>query len=415
MNKIKSIKAKLILIGLMAALVTLLLAAVNLYSVHQSARTLAFVFDNQKTSGLQEIERALGEVRFRMAAVLIDQMPVAGSKIHLQTVRTSIPEQWRRFKDSTHGIVYSADATRQIDLIDKQIALLPAFFGKLENAYAQDDRKAISSLLEDEWPAFQGALLRPMSKLTTNQQLAVQQAFETGQTQGRQLALAGLAVFAVSLLLLSVGIALVIRAIILPLNAAVRIAQTVASGDLSSHIDLAAHHGETGQLMRALHDMTSSLRGIVAEVHSGTELIASASHQIAGGNLDLSARTEQQAAALEATVSSMEELTATFKQMATIRARPMHSPLLPRRWRCKVARWSTRWWQPWARSTRPRARSSTSSPLSTASRSRPISWRSTQPSKRRAPANRGAALPSSPPKYATWPSAAPAPPAKSRP
>ena len=339
MNKIKSIKAKLILIGLMAALVTLLLAAVNLYSVHQSARTLAFVFDNQKTSGLQEIERALGEVRFRMAAVLIDQMPVAGSKIHLQTVRTSIPEQWRRFKDSTHGIVYSADATRQIDLIDKQIALLPAFFGKLENAYAQDDRKAISSLLEDEWPAFQGALLRPMSKLTTNQQLAVQQAFETGQTQGRQLALAGLAVFAVSLLLLSVGIALVIRAIILPLNAAVRIAQTVASGDLSSHIDLAAHHGETGQLMRALHDMTSSLRGIVAEVHSGTELIASASHQIAGGNLDLSARTEQQAAALEATASSMEELTATVKQNADIRARPMHSPLLPRRWRCKVARW----------------------------------------------------------------------------
>jgi len=51
-------------------------------------------------------------------------------------------------------------------------------------------------------------------------------------------------------------------------------------------------------------------------VRTGTETIASASHQIASGNADLSARTEAQASSLEETASSMEELTSTVKQNA---------------------------------------------------------------------------------------------------
>ena len=39
-------------------------------------------------------------------------------------------------------------------------------------------------------------------------------------------------------------------------------------------------------------------------------------HAISGGNLDLSARTEQQAASLQEAASSMEQLTATVRQNA---------------------------------------------------------------------------------------------------
>jgi methyl-accepting chemotaxis protein len=55
---------------------------------------------------------------------------------------------------------------------------------------------------------------------------------------------------------------------------------------------------------------------IVVQVRTGTDTIASASNQIATGNLDLSSRTEQQAASLEETASSMEELTSTVRQNA---------------------------------------------------------------------------------------------------
>jgi methyl-accepting chemotaxis protein len=108
---------------------------------------------------------------------------------------------------------------------------------------------------------------------------------------------------------------LVARSITRPLNTAVQLAQTVAAGDLTSRIEVTTTD-ETGQLLLALKNMNDSLVNIVGEVRSGTETIASASNQIATGNLDLSARTEQQASSLEETASSMEELTSTVKQNA---------------------------------------------------------------------------------------------------
>jgi methyl-accepting chemotaxis protein len=105
------------------------------------------------------------------------------------------------------------------------------------------------------------------------------------------------------------------RSITGPIRAAVALAETVASGDLSSAVEISSRD-ETGQLMTALKRMNDSLNKIVGEVRSGTETIATASDEIAGGNLDLSSRTEQQASALEETASSMEELTSTVKQNA---------------------------------------------------------------------------------------------------
>ena len=105
------------------------------------------------------------------------------------------------------------------------------------------------------------------------------------------------------------------RSITVPMRRAVVIAETVAAGDLSSHIEVHSRD-ETGQLMLALKGMNTSLQNIVGQVRSGTDTIATASSQIASGNMDLSARTEQQASSLEETASSMEELTSTVKQNA---------------------------------------------------------------------------------------------------
>ncbi|MGX9773659.1 methyl-accepting chemotaxis protein [Janthinobacterium aestuarii] len=105
------------------------------------------------------------------------------------------------------------------------------------------------------------------------------------------------------------------RSITGPIRAAVKVAETVAAGDLTSTIT-AQGRDETGQLMHALKTMNDSLVGIVGQVRSGTDTIATASAEIAAGNQDLSSRTEQQASSLEETASSMEELTSTVKQNA---------------------------------------------------------------------------------------------------
>ncbi len=103
------------------------------------------------------------------------------------------------------------------------------------------------------------------------------------------------------------------RAITQPLAEALKVAQTVSSGDLTSHIEV-NRQDEIGLLMAALKEMNESLSQRIGEVRTGIETIASASSQIATGNLDLSSRTEEQAGALEETASSMEELTSAVKQ-----------------------------------------------------------------------------------------------------
>ncbi|CAN7568300.1 methyl-accepting chemotaxis protein [Variovorax paradoxus] len=108
---------------------------------------------------------------------------------------------------------------------------------------------------------------------------------------------------------------LLTRSITRPLNEAVRVAQTVADGDLTSRIE-SSSRDETGQLMQALKNMNASLATVVSGVRQGTDAIATASGEIAAGNQDLSSRTEEQASSLEQTAASMEELTSTVKQNA---------------------------------------------------------------------------------------------------
>ncbi|TFW13901.1 methyl-accepting chemotaxis protein [Duganella callida] len=102
------------------------------------------------------------------------------------------------------------------------------------------------------------------------------------------------------------------RTITRPINEAVKVAETVSSGDLTSDIQVHSND-ETGQLMHALKTMNSNLVNIVGQVRTGTDLIATASTEIAAGNQDLSSRTEEQASSLEETASSMEELTSTVR------------------------------------------------------------------------------------------------------
>ena len=108
---------------------------------------------------------------------------------------------------------------------------------------------------------------------------------------------------------------LLANTIVHPIRQAVDVAEKVAGGDLTQHID-ASGTCETGALLRALRHMNDSLVGIVSQVRSGTDTIATASAEISAGNMDLSSRTEQQAGSLGTTASTVEELTGTVRQNA---------------------------------------------------------------------------------------------------
>jgi len=106
-----------------------------------------------------------------------------------------------------------------------------------------------------------------------------------------------------------------VRAIMRPLGEALEHFDAMSAGDLSRSIDT-ARHDEMGTLLKGLDAMQRQLAVTVLAVREGSGSIAVASAEIADGNMDLSRRTEQQAASLEETTSSLEELTATVRQNA---------------------------------------------------------------------------------------------------
>ncbi len=100
-----------------------------------------------------------------------------------------------------------------------------------------------------------------------------------------------------------------------PIAQATAAARRIAQGDLSQPLVFQRRDG-VGALLVALQDMQSSLAATVGQVRAGVHNVADASAQIAQGNVDLSARTEQQASSLQQTASSMQQMTGSVKANA---------------------------------------------------------------------------------------------------
>ena len=100
-----------------------------------------------------------------------------------------------------------------------------------------------------------------------------------------------------------------------PIAEAIAVARRTAGGDAALQFPEKGDP-ELVHLFRMLDQMNGKMVGVLKDVHTSMSTVNDAATEIAAGNLDLSKRTEEQAASLEETASSMEELTSTVKQNA---------------------------------------------------------------------------------------------------
>ena len=213
------------------------------------------------------------------------------------------------------SLIYTPDGKAQLAEIRTARAAYVASFSKVAQLLAEQERdKAVSMMNDETLPALDGLQARITALVDLQNRLAQARGAQARQNiESARNLMIGLGLVAV---LIGIGFACFItRSITRPLQEAVRVAQAVASGDLTSSIRVLGRD-ETGQLLQSLKEMNESLKNIVGNVRTGTDTIATASSQIAGGNLDLSSRTEEQASSLEETVASMHELTSTVRQNA---------------------------------------------------------------------------------------------------
>jgi aerotaxis receptor len=99
-------------------------------------------------------------------------------------------------------------------------------------------------------------------------------------------------------------------------------ATRLAAGDLTVDLEI-ARHDDLGDVLQALTQLRANLAAIVYDVREQINGMLDNAREISSGNVDLARRTELQAASLEETAATMEELTTTVQANADASVRAL--------------------------------------------------------------------------------------------
>ena len=315
MLKNLTIKSRLIFVIALLSLIMLAVGIGGLVSISTVNASLKTVYQDRVLAleQLDQVARRVSRSQFYIAkAVTSDASQLPADLGNIDKNATERDKAWSAYmatsltpEEKKLAEKYDADSRKYIEEV-----LKPA-----TAALKAQDTKTATDLLQGPLVRDLPALSDGANSLIRLQLDVAKEEFEKSQKQYATFLTVSTILIALGILAgLFVGYWLV-RAISGPIDEAVSIAQKVALGDLTQNI-VVESSDETGKLLQALKDMNDSLVRIVGEVRGGTDTIATASNEIASGNLDLSQRTETQASSLEETASTMEELTSTVKQNA---------------------------------------------------------------------------------------------------
>ncbi|KQQ88961.1 methyl-accepting chemotaxis protein [Massilia sp. Leaf139] len=314
MFKNLSIKTRLICVIGFLAIELVAGFAVGILNLEKSNDAMRSMYDDRLValSQLADVERAVMLNQILVAKAVTTLVPPAPILEQVEANTGAADKSWQAYQATK-----MADDERRLS---QQFAASRARFQELAM------KPIIAALREEDIDRATARMNGPMHKLAIpmGKELAalikIQTDVAAANFKRSQEVVALVRIVCLAGLVLGLAFAgvlgwLLVRAIVRPLEEAVKIAGAVAQGDLTQKIEVRSKD-ETGRLMAALRDMNDALVEIVTRVRAGTDTIATASAEIADGNLDLSSRTEQQAGSLEETASSMEELTSTVRQNA---------------------------------------------------------------------------------------------------
>ena len=218
----------------------------------------------------------------------------------------------KSLKESTLGL-----DPKLVETLDAQLA---AYTGTFEHVIKQIEATAYDSATGANKAAAKAkeqahAAEKSIAALRAEVTRLEGQAREQSAASVKQALIAFSAALAVALVLV-VPLTLANSASILaPMRHANALAQAIAAGNLTGHVDT---HGrdEPADLLRSLDAMQGSLRTLVGQIRNSAESIQTASAEVATGSADLSQRTEHAASNLQQTASSIEQLTGTVRHSA---------------------------------------------------------------------------------------------------
>lgn len=198
------------------------------------------------------------------------------------------------------GVLTQVEGLRA-KLLDKQRAVI--------GLAANDQAAAIQALKKEETPLWRE--LREQL-LALKKQAAERKALARADAESffRTASVAAVLVALVSTVVAAYNLIVLRRRVELELGGdpseAREVLALVESGDLM--VKVPVKEGDTYSLMAAIARMQVALRGFVAGINQVSQSISTATSEIATGNLDLSARTENQASSLQQVSASMSHM-----------------------------------------------------------------------------------------------------------
>jgi methyl-accepting chemotaxis protein-1 (serine sensor receptor) len=310
-----SIKARLIFLTALLATVAIIVGLTGLASLRDTNASLQTVY-NDRLIALVDLSRVQSLMQQNQNTLLRAALDGGAAQ------RTAVDEVDARIKEiSDQWGKYAATY-----LTDDEKVLAKAFVESRARFVEQGLKPTMAALRGQDPDAVKAAASGPLMQLfqpaQKNMQALIKLQIDVARQEYDAAVVrydhARLVAIALNVIGGALGAAVaffLIRGIGDAIGQALRLAQSVADGDLTQTVRIDSND-EIGQLLAALQKMNASLAGIVTQVRTGSDAIGTASQQIAAGNQDLSSRTEQQASSLEETAASMEELTSTVKHNA---------------------------------------------------------------------------------------------------
>ena len=271
------------------------------------------------TAQLSE-ERITLAVRWRgMVALdvhrIVVQMGTSDAALAERLQKESNTQAITEVQNKVSALVSTTEGKAQLDRIGAARSQALEVIRQAAALRSQGDVSAATALVNDKLQPLVTAYVGELDNFIQLQERRRDEAAQRTQAQRQRALWISLAVCVVVVLGALALSGWLVNSLTEPLQRAVGLAEAIQDGDLTQ--DVHDDRGdELGHLLRALSAMGAKLRTVVGEVRMGVESVSAAAGQIATGNHDLSARTEQTAANLEETAASMEELTATVTQSA---------------------------------------------------------------------------------------------------
>ncbi len=305
-------------LGLNVGIALLALALVALFGVrgmHEVKRSLDDIASDNLVK-IQLVSEARNQVRLiatsvRNIVLLTDLSAEQAEVDRIHAARekyTDLFNQLTAKTTSDKGLAILAKAR------DAKAQTAPQVDQVIQFGLANNNSSAIQALMNNVRPA-QNRWLAALDEYVTYQKQqtdADAQAAMNGYAHALTVMLVVGALAGTALIALGVSI---VRSITRPLGRAVQIAERVAAGDLTMHVEVDSTD-ETGRLMAALGDMVQRLNATLHSVRSAADNLSAASEEVSSTSQSLSQGATEQAASVEQTSATLQQAAASVKQNA---------------------------------------------------------------------------------------------------